>query len=363
MAVTSASWVPAVIAFVEKQYLPIALLSALALGAANPVPGLAAAKMHIPALATFGIFFVQGVQLRRKEAASALSAKAEIAYGLLFILLLTPLLGLLVAQLPLNPRPLALGLGLVCTVPTALACGVAFVQQLGGNVSLALLLTVSSNILGIFTMPFILPHVVAAAALGAAGSSSSSSAAMLEPLALMGQLCQTILLPTFIGASIRGLVPGAAAFIDSHKKQLSYANAALLASVPWMQISKTASQKMAVDLTGLAATAAAAIGMHALFLLVNTAACRLLQLGGPDPVKAQKVRRTLIIVGSVKTLPVAVTVLSKLGPVLGEAVVGIAMLPVVLYQLTQIVWESVMVSQWLAGDAAAAAAKQRKATE
>jgi nitrate/nitrite transporter NarK len=29
---------------------------------------------------------------------------------------------------------------------------------------------------------------------------------------------------------------GAAAFIDSHKKQLSYANAALLASVPWMQV-------------------------------------------------------------------------------------------------------------------------------
>lgn len=52
----------------------------------------------------------------------------EIAYGLVSILLLTPLLGLLVAQLPLNPRPLAFGLGVVCTVPTALACGVAFVQ-------------------------------------------------------------------------------------------------------------------------------------------------------------------------------------------------------------------------------------------
>lgn len=52
----------------------------------------------------------------------------EIAYGLVSILLITPLVGLLVAQLPLNPRPLAFGLGVVCTVPTALACGVAFVQ-------------------------------------------------------------------------------------------------------------------------------------------------------------------------------------------------------------------------------------------
>jgi predicted Na+-dependent transporter len=74
-------------------------------------------------------------------------------------------------------------------------------------VSLALLLTVVSNVLGIFTMPFILPHVVAASALGAAGG-SSSTAGMLDPVALMLQLCQTILLPTFIGAMIRGIVPG-----------------------------------------------------------------------------------------------------------------------------------------------------------
>ena len=46
------------------------------------------------------------------------------------------------------------------------------------------------------------------------------------------------------------------------------------------------------------------------------------------------------------------TVLTKLGPVLGEAVVGVAMLPVVFYQLVQIMWESVMVSRWLAGDRA-----------
>lgn len=82
-------------------------------------------------------------------------------------------------------------------------------QQLGGNVSLALLLTISSNIMGIFTMPFILPHIVAAASLdlGAAGA-AAAGARMLEPLPLMLQLCQTILLPTLIGASIRGLVPG-----------------------------------------------------------------------------------------------------------------------------------------------------------
>lgn len=44
--------------------------------------------------------------------------------------------------------------------------------------------------------------------------------------------------------------------------------------------------------------------------------------------------------------------LTKLGPVLGEGIVGIAMLPVVFYQLVQIIWGSVMVSNWLANDKA-----------
>jgi sodium/bile acid cotransporter 7 len=115
---------------------------------------------------------------------------------------------------------------------------------------------VTTNILGIFTMPFLLPHIAAASALipppataGAAGAAAGSVAAAaaaaaavtLEPLPLMLQLCQTILVPTLLGAAVRGLVPGAAGVIDRHKKVLSYINAGLLASVPWMQVGFSAS--------------------------------------------------------------------------------------------------------------------------
>jgi sodium/bile acid cotransporter 7 len=124
------------------------------------------------------------------------------------------------------------------------SCGcLSPLQQLGGNVSLALLLTVTTNILGIFTMPFILPHIAAAAALtgptaatAAAAAGPGAATVVLQPLPLMLQLCQTILVPTFLGAAVRGLVPGAAAAIDKRKKLLSYINAGLLASVPWMQV-------------------------------------------------------------------------------------------------------------------------------
>lgn len=143
------------------------------------------------------------------------AAAGAIAWGLASILLVTPLLGLLVARLPLQPPGLSLGLAVFCCMPTALSSGVTFTQQLGANVSLALLLTVSSNILGIFTLPFSLPHVLAAAAPGlssvalpAAAQAGSVSPGGLEPLQLLLQLCKTILLPTVVGAAIRGFVPG-----------------------------------------------------------------------------------------------------------------------------------------------------------
>jgi sodium/bile acid cotransporter 7 len=78
--------------------------------------------------------------------------------------------------------------------------------------------------------------------------------------------------------------------------------------------------------------------------------CRLFQIGGSDPVTATPVRRALILTASVKTLPVAVTVLSKLGPLLG-GMVGVAVVPCVLAHLSQIIIDSVMVSRWKSRDA------------
>ncbi len=73
----------------------------------------------------------------------------------------------------------------------------------------------------------------------------------------------------------------------------------------------------------------------------------MLQLGGSsDSAHATAIRRAVILVSSVKTLPVAVTVLSKLGPVVGEALVGVAVVPCVLAHLGQILVDSVLVSRW-----------------
>lgn len=71
-------------------------------------------------------------------------------------------------------------------------------QQIGGNIALALLLTVSTNMLGVFTLPFLLPALLG----------PGLGAVVIEPLPLLVKLVKSILVPTLIGASIRAFVPG-----------------------------------------------------------------------------------------------------------------------------------------------------------
>lgn len=72
-------------------------------------------------------------------------------------------------------------------------------QAVGGNAALALLLTVVTNLAGIFTMPFVLCWL-----LGAGRASLT-----LSPGPLLANLMRAILAPLLLGATVRGIVPGA----------------------------------------------------------------------------------------------------------------------------------------------------------
>jgi len=72
------------------------------------------------------------------------------------------------------------------------------VQAVGGNTALALLLTVGSNLVGIFTMPFLISAVLGA----------GSGAVHIAPGPLLRSLIKTILFPLLLGAAACAFVPG-----------------------------------------------------------------------------------------------------------------------------------------------------------
>lgn len=194
-------------------------------------------------------------------------------------------------------------------------------QAVGGNTALALLLTIGSNIVGIFSMPFMLSALLGAGA----------GAVHIAPKPLLQALLKTILAPLMLGALARAMIrgiciahtseasnvlakecsslctiptllqqignsvvetntcncqllaelsAGLAPVVDGRKKLLSLISATLLALVPWMQISKAAADGVALHPTALIMAIAAGVGIHTAFLLFNFTAVHLLSLGG-----------------------------------------------------------------------------------
>lgn len=153
--------------FVIDNFLVCGFSLALLFGLTVPAAGKALASLEasgwgvVQTACVALIFVVSGATLRTEEIAHALSSgRRALAYGAASILGLTPLLGFLAVRLP-YAREFRNGLALFCCVPTTLTSGVTLVRNAKGNVALALLLTVSTNLLGVFTVPFYYSAVVA----------------------------------------------------------------------------------------------------------------------------------------------------------------------------------------------------------
>jgi sodium/bile acid cotransporter 7 len=127
-------------------------------------------------------------------------------------------------------------------------------------------------------------------------------------------------------------------------------------------VSKAQPRLALVDPTSLLLVSALWMALHIAFLAVNTAAAQWLQLGRgrgdgdgdrEGRMQAQRaVERAIVLVGSQKTLPVCVAVMTQLGGAVGE--VGLCIIPCILAHMLQIVLDSFLVSYWRNADAAAA---------
>eukprot|EP00891_Asterochloris_glomerata_P007509 jgi/Astpho2/7509/e_gw1.00114.129.1_t len=252
-----------------------------------PGPGIQAANAGLQSLTTTGIFVISGLNLKRGE---ALQARGTVTVTTWLIRLF----------------------------------------KVGANAALALLLTVGTNLLGIFTMPFVLSWTLG----------TGAGAVKLSPGPLLQSLIKTILLPLLCGAAARAAIPGERArTVDANKKPLSLLSAVLLCL-----ISKAVTSGVTVRVTSLVAVVAAGAAIHLLYLAFNIAATSALRLGGSGQ-EAANVQRACVLVGSQKTLPIAVTVLNSLGPQL-PGPVGLAVLPCVVSHLSQIVIDSFLVAHW-----------------
>jgi solute carrier family 10 (sodium/bile acid cotransporter), member 7 len=110
-------------------------------------------------------------------------------------------------------------------MPTSLASCVTLTLAVGGNAALALLLTLTTNLLGIFTLPYVL-----------SGLLHTAGGVELPPGPMLRTLVEQILVPLGIGVGIRAALPALRVWIDANRKSVSMISTLFLATVPWMQV-------------------------------------------------------------------------------------------------------------------------------
>ncbi|CAI5508494.1 unnamed protein product, partial [Closterium sp. Naga37s-1] len=297
----------------------------IALAVMHPAPGIyAQSKIGLARYCTFGIFFVSGIALDLDELRRAAGSWPAFLYGSLSTLAITPLMALLVLRLPLLPRELPTGLALFCCMPATITAGISLARAAHANTALALGLTVVTNTVGILTMPLLLSRLVPA-----------SGGVSVPAGPLLRGLVTTLLVPLFIGMAVRRSIPAVATWADQRKQQLSMANNAMLSFVPWMQVSSARAAILRLDMTQLLPIAAAGIAVHLSFLAFNMGVMAALRrITPPLPLQeANAVDRAVIILSSQKTLPVAATVVEKIGTLMGEP--ALVLLPCILTHFLQ----------------------------
>ena len=329
------AWVQAQAA---KHFLILALLTALTLGLAWPWLGqqVAAPTMSVagndyrvvPSLLVLVIFLSSGLTLGTDAIKKAVRQYLGAAYGLVAILFLTPLAGFAALHIPFTPPEFSYGLALFTIMPTTLTSCITLVTACEGNSALALLLTVSTNLLGIVTVPFMLQFIF--------GSSTEVS---IDAQNLLIKLLLTILLPLAVGKLVRDLAKPVETFMKANKKRMSMLNNACLAAVVWQTISRSADDIIAQSAASILIIIAAGVVLHLAYLLFNFGGVTLLRL----PLAEKK---AVLICTSEKTLPIAITVLSFLPPEqVGDH--GLVAIPCILSHLAQVLMDSVLASNWV----------------
>jgi sodium/bile acid cotransporter 7 len=283
----------------NSYFLPVGLLLAFVAAMLAPAPGAVLHQMGLVPWMVVTIFLVNGYQIdlhRLPRAARVLRASLV---AILISLLISPLIGLAIVTLLSMPADFAMGLVVMATVPPTLSSGIVMTRLAGGNAPKALFLTILLNLIGVFSIPFML-HLT----LGGAGLVE------ISPLPIFKQLVLLVLVPFVVGAALRATVRP-----PSHHWLLRYLPSACVITTVWVSASASSDLLKALDPGLLLLVLIGAFGIHGALLLLCYLSRYLYR-----PEYGEWI--ALLFTASQKTLPIALGVLALIGQAVGAAMVA-----------------------------------------
>ncbi|WP_144037286.1 bile acid:sodium symporter family protein [Sphingomonas sp. TZW2008] len=256
------------------------------------------------------IMFSMGLTLALRDFAAILKGGRALMAGLTTHLLVLPLLGLAIGLLFRLPPELALGLFIVSICPAGTTSNaLTFVGR--GNLALAVMLTLATSIVTVFTIPLLLRWAVPWF-LGTGDARVPS----LDILKTMGQLARISLLPIAAGMAVRRFAPNAAGTIARRLRPTAFV---VLVAVIGFSVAVSLDMVLANLIAATPAIYALNVAAMGFGLLVG----RALGLGARD-------RMTLAIETGVQNATLALfltlTVLGSLPLAVTQNIYGVVML-------------------------------------
>mmetsp|Transcript_33309 Transcript_33309/g.43942 ORF Transcript_33309/g.43942 Transcript_33309/m.43942 type:complete len:418 (-) Transcript_33309:334-1587(-) len=291
----------------KKHNLFLMLGAGFIFGVIYPYPGKSIGQIDfrewqvVATVCPFLIFLINGLMLKFGDLKRAIGNWKLAVFAIFSIHFLTMFLGYLPLEITLQHDEYQMGFALFLCMPTTLASGVAVVNNANGNASLALLLTVISNLFGISTVPFTVFLLL-----------SKASELKITPGRILIKLFVSILIPFLLGVGIQASCYYAdihkqfCSFVDKHKMEIKLFSNLCLAVVLWTNFSNAAIDLRAISLLQILLLATIGITLHLLLLFFHGVVMVILQIHKGSPREFLAV----LFMASQKSLLFAATVIS-----------------------------------------------------
>lgn len=280
----------------------------------SPEPGTLLKSWGLIPWMVVTIFLINGYQTQLHQLNGQWRLLKSAAIAVVINLLLSPFIGLGVVTLFDLSDGAALGLLLTASVPTTLSSAIVLTRIAGGDAVKAMMLTMLLNLIGVFTLPFILKLLL-----------ESGGIIELSPWPLLQQLLLIVLLPFIIGMAARQLLD-----MRINPQLLRYLPSLCVLATVWMSVSSSTATLKTVDLQELALVLLAAAAIHLSLLLL----CGLSRYLHPSE---HGEWLALLFTASQKTLPLAIAALTAL-----DHSTGLALVACILFHFTQLFIDSLL---------------------
>lgn len=298
-------------------FLPLGLALAFVVAWLAPQPGARMQELGLIPWMVVTIFLVNGYQTHFRQMPRGRGILAVVVAAILINLLIAPAVGMAVTwALPFSTGA-AVGLLVMSAVPSTLTSGIVMTGIAGGNVVMALLLTIVLNLVGVFSIPFVLQYAF-----------DAIGAVELSPWSLLAKLVLLVLVPFTLGMVSRRLIE-----IPPRHWVLRYLPSTCVIATVWMSMSSSAGALRDIDLASAVLILVGAAVIHGTLLLLCWLARLVLRPDFGHWV-------ALLFTASQKTLPVAIGVLASL-----DFPIAIAVLASVLFHFLQLLADSLLASR------------------